>query len=348
MAPTTLPLPPAVSPDRTDELFRVDYQRRAGEARAWAREHGIAPAEDDDVRIALLAVDVQNTFCLPGFELFVGGRSGTGAVDDNRRLCRFLYAHLHRITRVVATMDTHQALQIFHALLLVGPDGQHPAPNTQVTVDDVERGVWRFNAAAAPRLGIDPDYGQRHLEHYVRTLRERGKYALTVWPFHAMLGGVGHALVPAVEEAFFFHGAARYTEPEIVLKGRHPLTEHYSALGPEVETGPDGDRLEARHSDLLARLTDYDALIVAGQAQSHCVAWTVDDLLRGIQAVDPALADRVYLLDDATSPVVIPDVVDFTDQAERAYDRFAEAGMHRVRTTDPMETWPGMAQRLGG
>ena len=38
--------------------------------------------------------DVQNTFCLPDFELFVSGRSGTGAVDDNRRLCEFIYRHI--------------------------------------------------------------------------------------------------------------------------------------------------------------------------------------------------------------------------------------------------------------
>ena len=66
--------------------------------------------------VCLVAVDVQNTFCVPGFELFVGGRSGTGAVDDNGRLCAFLYRNLATITRVVPTMDTHHAMQIFHPI----------------------------------------------------------------------------------------------------------------------------------------------------------------------------------------------------------------------------------------
>ena len=39
----------------------------------------------------LLLVDVQNTFCIPGYELFVGGQSGNGAVEDNMRLCQFIY-----------------------------------------------------------------------------------------------------------------------------------------------------------------------------------------------------------------------------------------------------------------
>ena len=36
------------------------------------------PAADDRLRVALVVVDMQNTFCSPGFELFVAGRSGTG------------------------------------------------------------------------------------------------------------------------------------------------------------------------------------------------------------------------------------------------------------------------------
>jgi nicotinamidase-related amidase len=81
---------------------------------------------------------------------------------------------------------------------------------------------------------------------------------------------------------------------------------------------------------------------VAGQAKSHCVAWTVDDLLTEINAHDPKLAEKVYLLEDCTSPVVVPDVVDFTDAADAAYDRFAAAGMHRVTTAQPLADWPGL------
>ncbi len=50
---------------------------------------------------------------------------------------------------------------------------------------------------------------------------------------------------------------------------------------------------------------------------------------------------KVYLLEDCTSPVVVPGN-DFTDQANAAFKRFAEAGMHVVRSTDPMEAWPQM------
>jgi nicotinamidase-related amidase len=335
----TLPIPPHFAPERVGEVWRVPYEERAREAEAWAAEHAIAPAAEDDPRVCLVAVDVQNTFCLPGFELFVAGRSGTGAVDDNRRLCEFVYRNLGAITQIVPTLDTHSPLQIFHAVFLVDDDGRHPDPYTLVSAEDVEHGVWRANPAAARALGVDEGYLQQHLLHYTRTLESGGKYNLTVWPYHALLGGIGHALVPAVEEAVFFHAIARRAQPDVQVKGFEPLTEHYSMLGPEVTEDHEGRPLGARNEPLVEKLLEYDAVLIAGQAKSHCVAWTIDDLLTGIAARDRALAEKVYMLEDCTSPVVVPDVVDYTDEANAAFERFAEAGMHVVRSTEPLSSW---------
>jgi len=71
------------------------------------------------------------------------------------------------------------------------------------------------------------------------------------------------------------------------------------------------------------------------------VAWSVSDLLSEIENKDPALASRVYLLEDCTSPVVIPDVIDYTESANMAFERFEKAGMHIVKSTDPLLDWPG-------
>jgi nicotinamidase-related amidase len=339
-----LPVPPHFDPGRVGEVWRVDYEARAAEAEEWARHYGVPPAAEDRRRLCLLAVDVQNTFCAPGFELFVAGRSGRGAVEDNVRLCEFLYRNLARITDVVLTMDTHQALQIFHAAALVGEDGGRPAAYTLVSVEDVERGVWRFDPDVARSLGMSPEEGEEHLRHYVRRLAEGGKYELTIWPYHAMLGGIGHALVSAVEEAVFFHSVARRSRPHFEVKGDNPLTEHYSVLGPEVADGADGRPIAQANQALVERLLRYDAVVVAGQAKSHCVAWTIDDLLRHVQRRNDRLAEKVYLLEDCTSPVVVPGVVDYTEAADAAFARFKAAGMHVVRSTEPVEEWPGMPQ----
>ena len=339
-----LPLPPHFEPSRAGEVWRVSYEDRAREAPAWAEQHGLGAAAEDTFRLCLLAVDVQNTFCIPDFELFVAGRSGTAAVDDTRRLCEFVYRNLGTITQVYPSLDTHHAMQVFHAIWLVDEHGDHPPPFTLVSAEDVEAGRWRMNPSVARALGIDLDYAERHLAHYTRQLAAGGKYDLTVWPYHAMLGGIGHALASALEEAIFFHGIARHSQPEFQVKGDNPLTEHYSMLGPEVTEGPDGDRLGARNTELIEKLLSFDAVVVAGQAKSHCIAWTIDDLLEDEKA-GTRLAERTYLLEDCTSPIVVPGVIDYTDQADAAFERYAAAGMHVVRSTDPIKGWPGLAER---
>ena len=175
MPTSELPVPPHFAPDRAGGVWRVPYQVRAQEARQWAARHGIRPAAADTSRIGLLIVDARNTFCIPDFELYVGGRSGTGAVDDSRRLCTFLYRNLHRITRVIPTLDTHQGMQIFHAICLVDGNGRHPEPFTLVSVADIEQGRWVFTPGVAGGLGIEPEYGQRHLLNYTRRLQASGK-----------------------------------------------------------------------------------------------------------------------------------------------------------------------------
>ena len=54
------------------------------------------------------------------------------------------------------------------------------------------------------------------------------------------------------------------------------------------------------------------------------------------------LAPRTYLLEDCTSPVVVPGAVDYTDEADAAFERYAAAGMHVVRSTDPIGAWPDL------
>ena len=110
-----------------------------------------------------------------------------------------------------------------------------------------------------------------------------------------------------------------------------------------VTLDDNGQPVDRQKSDKFFRkLLEFDAVLIAGQAKSHCVAWTIDDLLEDILAQDRKLVEKVYLLEDCTSPVVIPGVIDYTERADAAFRRFAEAGMHIVRATDPIDRWPGI------
>lgn len=340
MNPNSLPIPSHFDQNKVGKIWKVDYEETAAKALQWAKDFKIQPAAKDTNKVCLVAVDVQNTFCLPEFELFVGGRSGTGAVDDNNRLCHFIYRNLANITQIVPTMDTHQAMQIFHSIFFTNDNGDHPDPLTMITEEDIIQGRWRFNESLAQNLSYSEDFVQNHLQHYTNQLSKSGKYALTIWPYHAMLGGIGHALVPSIEEAIFFHTVCRYSQPDFQVKGSHPLTEHYSVLGPEVATDADGKSLVNKNEALFQKLVEFDAIIIAGQAKSHCVAWTIADLLDNILVKDRKLAEKVYLLEDCSSPVVIPGVIDYTDDANAAFDKFREAGMHVVKSTDAVQEWP--------
>lgn len=338
-----LPLPPHYDPAKVGTVYRVPYQQRAAEARAWAAQHGIAPASADERRICFLGIDVQNTFCTPEFELFVAGASGTAAVDDNVRLTEFLYRNLPSLTALAFTLDTHDSHQIFHASFWVDADGNHPEPYTLISHADVQSGRWRVNPALGGRsLGLTngPDAGWLHeyALHYTAALESKGRYQLTIWPYHAMRGGIGHALVSAVEEAAFFHSIARSAQIRFESKGAHPLTENYSACSAEVEQDHGGTALSERNSALIDWLGTFAAVIIAGQAMSHCVAWTIADLLRA----DPAIAPRLYVLEDCTSPIVAPGL-DYRETTAATFADFASKGVHLVRSTDPLSSWPGLA-----
>lgn len=349
-----LPLPIAkegldlYDPAKVVDFRPVFYPDVAEKANAWRNRHSLKAASTDRLKVAVLGIDIQNTFCHKRGELFVGGRSGDGAVHDCVRFTEFIYRNLGVISKLFFTLDTHRSGAIFHPSFLVDPNGVHPAPFTLITLNDIRSGKWSVSPLMASTLGYSLPTLQAHLLHYAGELEAAGRYALTVWPYHGMLGGIGHALVAGVEEAAFFHSIARGAQTEFEVKGTNPLTENYSVLGPEVLTtvprrpGEPNQVIAQRNTRFIEQLLTYDVLIIGGQAKSHCVAWTIDDLLREIAQTDPALARKVYLLEDCTSPVVVPGVIDYTDDANAAFDRFTAAGMHVVKSTDPIETWPGI------
>ncbi len=339
---SSLPLPAHYDPKAVGKIWEPKYEKLATDAPNWARKYNIPPSSRDAKRFGLMIIDAQNTFCSPGFELFVGGRSGNGAVDDIRRLTEMIYREMRRISGIELTFDTHYIQQIFHAMFIVDGRGNHPAPYTEISNDDVRKGKWMINPGVVGRVpGVNYAWLQAYLLEYTAQLEAAGRYKLTIWPYHAMLGGIGHALVASLHEAVFFHNVAREVDAGDEIKGGNVLSENYSALRGEVLFAMK-QAIAQKSTGFVKKLQAYDYLAIAGQAKSHCVAWTVADFLDEINAVDPTLAKKVYLLEDCTSPVVVPGVVDHTDAADAAFKRFAKAGMNIVKSTDPIESWPGI------
>ena len=303
------------------ELYLPRYKEVSTEAEQYRLQNKITPAKQDQIKTALFVIDAQVGFCMPNASLSV-----PGAIDDVDRICNFVYNNIDKITELHFSLDTHRVFQIFHAAFWVDKNGKHPEPLTMITYEDIKKGTWM------------PVVHVQYAMNYVKQLEETGKYTLIIWPYHTMLGSIDHALVPALFECSIFHSIARSIQTKFETKGEHPLTENYSVLSPEVKnigTGTNQLVVGQFNTKFFKTLMDNDRVYIAGEASSHCVKSTIEDLLLNIKNTDPTLVQKVYILEDCMSPVpAIPNIVDFPAIAKAALDSFKQAGMNIVKSTD--------------
>lgn len=304
-------VPDFYEPQRVGTL----YYPEADAIAASARDASLAPATSDRKNVQLLLIDMQIDFCHPQGTLYV-----PGAEDDIRRLATFIFRHAERITDITCTLDSHLPFQIFHAAWWVDEQGRHPEPLTIISYEDVRAGRWR------------PLVMPEHSESYVQQLEEKAKKQLTIWPYHVLMGGIGNALDPSLWSVIMWHSLARKTQPTWMPKGRVPHSEHYSAIEPEIDIP--GHPQGQKHRALLRTIRETDALFIAGEAQSHCVLETLEDIVSEF-ADEPHTLNKIYVLKDCMSPVVHPEV-DFGAIAERRFADFAEMGVHFVASSDDL------------
>ena len=302
--------PSYYDPKRVGTLFYPDVMEIA----ACAHNAGLPPGDEDDETCLLLLVDMQVDFC---------HREGTlhtpGALEDVRRTIEFLFRHAGRITRIMCSLDTHLPHQIFHPAWWVDSDGNHPDPLTVITHDDVQSERWV------------PVRDRQWSVDYVRKLEGGAEKQLMIWPYHVPQGGVGHLVDPELWSAVFWHALARDTQPVWWTKGLAPRTEHYSAVRPEVIA-------EQQQADagqrFLQTLGNFDHVAVAGEAASHCVLETMEDIVDAYRDDRDRLANTV-LLTDCTSPVKHSDI-DFAKLAEEKFAAFSEAGVRLMKSDEPL------------
>lgn len=294
-------LPPHYKPEAVADLFDVNVA--AITAAGAATNTGTLPKE----KTYLLLVDIQVDFVHPEGSLAV-----PGAVEDTRRTVEWLYNNLAEVTTIGATLDTHIPGQIFYPQWWVNADGEHPAPYTQITLQDVSDGRW--NPIEEPEWSLE----------YLRQLEERAKKTLVIWPYHTMLGTRGHMMMPALYEALVYHAAAHNTRPNFILKGMIPKTEHYSAMETEVKVPSDPS--SALNTSLLEDLATYDRIVVVGQAKSHCVLETVNSMARYYTTHHPNVLERITLFSDCMSSVQHPEV-DFEAIAQSAFQGLMARGI---------------------
>lgn len=239
--------------------------------------------------IRLLLIDCQNDFCIPTFP---SGKKGAlvvpGAEQDMERLTKFVNKNQKRFTEITATIDSHTRIQIFHPLFWVNSKGQNPPPFTLIPYDDVEKRVW---------YAFNPKWQSVAL-NYTQKLKEQGRFTLMVWPEHCLVQTEGHLLVPSLSEALYEWEKNTYSRTNWAVKGMNLFSEHYSCLKSEVID--DKDQNTKLNTQLIDLLNEADEIVVAGEALSHCLNFTVVDL---IDNFGPDSIKKIVLLEDATSSV---------------------------------------------
>lgn len=218
-------------------------------------------------KCTLLIIDPQNDFCIangPGGEkgaLVVGG-----ADADMNRLADFITKNEKRIGDINCTLDSHDPIHIAHPIFWVNSRGDNPPPFTLITVDDVKNGVWR---AVYPSL-------QKRAQSYVESLAKNGRYVLCIWPPHCLIGSWGASVVPSVHNSLTRWAVKKFNKVNWVTKGSNFMTEHYSGVMADVPD--DNDVTTKLNTGLLDILSNYDEILLAGEALSHCLANTVTDI----------------------------------------------------------------------
>ncbi len=274
------------------------------------------------MNIHLLAIDPQNDFCdLPAsWRPVLDGRPLApalpvpGAHEDMGRLAGLIQALGPRLTDITVTLDSHPSIAIERPALWRDAQDREVAPFTVVTHADVQAGRYR------------PRFEAARVSSQIARLEAQGGQ-LMVWPEHCVTGTWGHNIHPLVAQALAQWECAQGRVALKVRKGEYPWSEHYGVFA--ADTPLDDEPSTQFNLHLARRVTrQVDVLLVGGEASSHCVRASIDQLLSAMEnGRIPPMADsaRIILLSDCMSPV------QGFEQAERAsVERALARGAHSM------------------
>jgi nicotinamidase-related amidase len=227
----------------------------------------------------LLIIDAQYDFCDENGSLYV-----PGAEKDMERLASFIENNSGKFGNIVLSQDTHQVIDISHPAFWKNQDGKNPPPFTQISAEDIEKGNWY------------PVFEKEKVWKYLKQLNEQGEFPHVIWPEHCIDGTKGAAIVENVMTEVKNWTRTQQQYFTVIQKGKNPFTEHFGILKASVPMEDDKSTWE--NTSLLSLMAEYKEIYIAGEAQSHCVATTIKQLLRY-----PDIANKIVVLKNCMSPV---------------------------------------------
>lgn len=272
------------------------------------------------MNVDVLIVDPQNDFtCEDDGHGNKGALYVPGAEEDMRRLSRFIRRTGPRLNDIKITMDAHRSLGIERPGWWVRESDRAPtAPFTCLGIHPDGRRVVRYIPGKGPNANMfgmvptEESYTTRMPSYlhqggptgkgsfgYLEALAARKRYPHFVWPAHCVIGSWGFGIFPELHAAVTEWEREQVAIATIVTKGSNPSTEHFSAVGAEVEDPSDpSTRI---NMDFIRSLEEADKVVLTGEALSHCVASTVRGIAENFS--DPRYIEKLVLFTDCTSNV---------------------------------------------
>ncbi|MHC5354191.1 cysteine hydrolase family protein [Myroides sp. LJL115] len=258
-----------------------------------AQREELSPAKTDTKKVLLLAIDIQNDFMQD-----IGSLSVDGSRGDVERLTRWMYTNMASLTKVMCSLDCHSIMQIFHANWWINSKKEHPCPFTIITHEQVQKGEW---------LPVNGEL-QASLD-YLKNLELNGQKQLCIWPYHCLEGTQGAKLESEFTKMLYFHSAARKTSPKLVYKGQNPFTEMYGIIKAEYDVKGEVNQ------EVLDEIELYDQIYIAGEASSHCVLASIEQIVTYF-GKDSEINKRITILEDCMSPIV-----GFKESTQEAFEQ---------------------------
>lgn len=244
-----------------------------------------------------------------------------GAVSDMKRLAALVDRVGSKLDDIHVTLDSHRLIDIAHPAWWMNENGNTPNPFTIISAKDIEAGIWM------PR---NPSFRSRTLEYAKNLEASPDHYKICVWPPHCLIGTWGHNVHWLLNETLQKWSEREYAIVDYVTKGSNPWTEHYGALMAEVPDPSDpGTSLNTGFLEVLAKA---DIVAIAGEASSHCVLKTVQQIADNIGEEH---VKKFHLLSDCMSPVgAMPGGPDFPAIADAWLREMKRRGMTVTTSTD--------------
>lgn len=239
------------------------------------------------VENCLLVIDPQIDFCSPDGSLFING-----AVEDMIRLNNWIFNNGKNIHKIFITLDLHHKNSIFHPNWWMDNLGNLPEPFTTISIDDVINGKWKLNNNLF-KLDNFTKYYYNKTVNYLKFLKEKNLVHI-IWPEHCLIGSKGANIQPELWNTLMWWSNQNYGDYEIIIKGLDKTTENYGAY--ETNYNP-----FYKYNSELLNIINYNNIYVAGQAKSHCVIQTIEQIFEQNENDN---SFNMILLDNCSSNII--------------------------------------------